>query len=216
MIDLHTHNSVRRSGVFSVENLMAHETRVPDNSHNAFSVGAHPWFLRDENIDEQLERVAQLAADKRVVAIGEAGYDRRQGGATELQRKAFEAQAALAEELSKPLVIHCVKMWDELWASKKRLNPQSAWIIHGFNGGVEQAWQLIDGGFRLSLWIKSVLNGSMDEVIREMPAEMLFAETDGFDAGIELVYERYARVRGVSADWLTERMRDNYMNLVGG
>jgi len=213
LINLHTHDSVRTPGVFAVENLMLHEDRVPDNAADAFSVGIHPWFLQKEDIGEQLTLLAHLADDKCVIAIGEAGYDRRRGAAGELQQEVFEAQAQLAEEKGKPLVIHCVKGWDELWSSKRRLKPRVPWIIHGFNGGIDQARQLVAGDMYLSLWVKSVLNGALDPVLAGIPRERIFLETDGFEVDLALVYEKAAQGMNISVELLADTIRNNFLNL---
>jgi TatD DNase family protein len=213
LIDIHTHDSVLTDGVFAVENLMIHEGRLPDGSAKAFSVGIHPWFLNEEEVDSQLAQLAKLAADERVVAIGEAGYDRRKGPDLALQERVFEEQARMADELSKPLIIHCVKGWDELWASRLRLRPRVPWIIHGFNGSIEQAGQLIAGGMYLSLWIKSVLNGSLDRVIRELPSDRIFLETDGFGIALEEVYKRAAQAAVITPAEFASAVSDNYLKL---
>jgi TatD DNase family protein len=213
LIDIHTHGSILTSGQFAVENIMIHEGRVPDDSASAFSVGIHPWFLSGKEMEEHLERLVELASDQRVVAIGEAGYDRRRGPDMQLQQRAFEEQAKLAGELGKPLMIHCVRGWDELWASKLRLKPAVPWIVHGFNGSVEQAGQLVSGGMYLSLWVKSVLNGSLDRVIAEVPAEKIFLETDGFETDLHALYERAAEAAGKPFDEFAEKIRENYLTL---
>ncbi|MFO7574712.1 MAG: TatD family hydrolase [Bacteroidales bacterium] len=213
LINLHTHDSVRTRGVFAVENLMLHEGRLPDNAADAFSVGVHPWFLQKENLGEQLSLLAQLTDDERVIAVGEAGYDRRRGAGVGLQQEAFEAQAQLAEDKGKPLVIHCVKGWDELWASKRRLKPQVPWIIHGFNGGIDQARQLVAGGMYLSLWVKSVLNGALDPVIAGIPHELIFLETDGFEVDLALVYEKAAQGVNIPVGLFADTIRNNYLSL---
>lgn len=213
LINIHTHGSVRCKGVFAIENLMLHEGRRPDESADAFSAGIHPWFLNEEDFAEQLEQLSLLAYDDRIVAIGEAGYDRRRGPDTAFQHKVFEAQAAIAAEAGKPLMIHCVKGYDELWASMKSLKPSVPWIIHGFNGSTDQAIQLIGGGFYLSLWVKSVLNGSLDEVMRAVPADHIFLETDGFDVEVKTVYDRAAQGCNLSTAGLINTIHSNYQRL---
>ncbi len=213
LVNLHTHDSVRTRGVFAVENLMMHEGRSPDDASDAFSVGIHPWFLQREQIAEHIARLTQLLTDDRVVAVGEAGYDRRRGADEGLQREVFETQAKLAEEMGKPLVIHCVKGWDELWASKRRLKPQMPWIIHGFTGGIDQARQLVAGDMYLSLWVKSVLGGALDQVLAGIPQERIFLETDGFEIDLAQVYDKAAMVMNIRVDLLADTIRNNYLSL---
>ena len=216
LINIHTHDSVRTEGVFAVENLMLHEGRIPDNSADAFSIGIHPWFLQKGNADEQLARLTAIASDDRVVAVGEAGYDKRRGPDMEIQRAVFEAQARLADELGKPLVIHCVKGWDELWESRRRLKPKSPWVIHGFNGSPEQATQLVSGDMFLSLWVKSVLSGALNQVIAETPLSRLFLETDGFYVEMRSVYESGARAGGITLPDLATAILQNYNDIFVG
>jgi TatD DNase family protein len=215
LINFHTHDSVRTRGVFAVENLMMHEERIPDDSADAFSVGIHPWFLKKEDYARQFERLSLIATDERVMAIGEAGYDSRKGPDIALQRLVFEAQAKLASDLGKPLVIHCVKGYDELWASLKRLKPAVPWIIHGFNGSPEQANQLVEGGMYLSLWVKSVLSGSLAGVMKAVPVSRIFLETDGFEVEVKTLYEHAARCYAISVTDLGKTINDNYRRLFG-
>ena len=54
------------------------------------SVSLHPWYLTEENLPGQLEWMAEmLAADSRIVALGEAGLDKCCPVSYELQRTAF-------------------------------------------------------------------------------------------------------------------------------
>ena len=52
-----------------------------------------------------------LVSGSGVVAIGEAGLDTLAESPMDLQKEVFLAQANLAEETHKPLIIHCVKAW---------------------------------------------------------------------------------------------------------
>ena len=45
-IDIHTHGSGVSSGIYAIENLMAHEERTPgDNPSQPCTYGIHPWHL---------------------------------------------------------------------------------------------------------------------------------------------------------------------------
>ena len=91
-----------------------------------------------------------LVSGSGVVAIGEAGLDTLAESPMDLQKEVFLAQANLAEETHKPLIIHCVKAWADLIACKKAVKPEMPWIIHGFRGNGELASQLVRLGFYLS------------------------------------------------------------------
>ena len=74
-----------------------------------------------------------------LIAFGEAGFDKLRGPSVELQRSVFAEQVKIAGENRKPLVIHCVKAWDELLAAHKNLKPVTPWLVHGFRGKKELA-----------------------------------------------------------------------------
>lgn len=157
-IDIHTHGSVSMPGVFSVETLLAHENRRPEEiSGITFIADIHPWYLSAGNQEEQLEFVRKMIGYKNLIAIGEAGFDRLRGPSFGIQRKIFEDQVRLAEDCNKPVVIHCVKAWDELLAAHKKLKPGLPWLVHGFRGKKELADQLIARGMYLSFWFDFVI-----------------------------------------------------------
>lgn len=146
--DFHTHNldapagSIINPPIGEVDAFLA---RRPDAT---ISVGIHPWDTAGEVDYAGLDRLARLP---QVVAIGETGLDRLRGGAMERQEEVFRHHAALAEELEKPLVIHCVKAFDLLLRLKKELRPKQQWTVHGFRGNPTLARQLLDAGIDLSI-----------------------------------------------------------------
>lgn len=115
-----------------------------------YSVGIHPWDAASAT-DATFGQLRRMAADPRVIAIGEAGLDRLRGPGLDVQTPVFEAQARLAEELQKPLIIHMVRTAAEVLAIRRRLSPQQPWILHGFAGKPTLARQLAAAGLYLSL-----------------------------------------------------------------
>lgn len=150
------------------------------------SAGIHPWQIGDAEC--QLDTLKRLAFRSEYVAIGEAGLDKRKGAPLPAQLDVFEAQVRLAEECGKPLLVHCVKAWPELMATKKRWLPAQPWIIHGFRGNGILAGQLVRQGFRLSFGLFF-----HPEAARAAWPDCLFAETDeAAETGIREVYARLA------------------------
>lgn len=149
------------------------------------SCGIHPWYISD--VAAQLTELKSKAVLPEVVAIGEAGLDKVTGASGMLQEKVFVEQVFLAEELKKPLVIHCVKAWQELMQIKKRTHPGMPWIIHGFRGKGELAIQLIREGYFLSFG-----HYFHPEAVRAAWPDRLLAETDEGDPDIRSVYQRLA------------------------
>ncbi|HEX2977163.1 MAG TPA: TatD family hydrolase, partial [Bacteroidales bacterium] len=130
----------------------------------------------------------KMANNPLVIAIGEAGFDKLKGPSFELQRKVFRMQVELSESLKKPLIIHCVRAWEELLSVHKEMRPEMPWMIHGFRGKIKLAEQLLSKGFYLSLWFEFVLRPESSDLIRALPQNRIFLETDGADVDIRDIY----------------------------
>ncbi|MDX9726840.1 MAG: TatD family hydrolase [Bacteroidales bacterium] len=215
-IDIHTHGSQPVEGVFSVENVMAHEgLNTGDIKAAVFSAGIHPWYLNPENKIDLLSYMENISSDPRLLAIGEAGFDKLRGPSPELQRSVFARQAAMAEERKKPLFIHCVRAWDELLDVHKSLRPSSPWMVHGFRGKKELARQLTSRGMYLSFWFDFIIRSESSDLIRSVPRERIFIETDGADTDIRIIYGKVASDIGVTTERLKEIINENFRTLAG-
>jgi TatD DNase family protein len=212
-IDIHVHGGTPVSGIFILESLMAHEEKLPaDVSGVAYTYGIHPWFLNEDNHEQLIISVENSINHPDVIAIGEAGFDRLRGPSIELQRMAFEEQIAISEETRKPVVIHCVRAWDELLSVKKKLKPKMPWLVHGFRGNMELAAQLLSKGMYLSFWFDFVLRPESRDLLRRLPADRIFLETDGADVDIRAVYAKVASDLKISVDKLKSIVLSNYDN----
>lgn len=212
-IDIHTHGVRPAPGVFIVANLLAHEREVPEKMPGiAFTAGIHPWYLNEKNHDQLINFVLRVADHPCLIAIGEAGFDKLKGPATELQKKTFEEQIIIANDKKKPVIIHCVRAWEDLLSAHKKLKPLTPWLIHGFRGKKELALQLISRGMYLSFWFDFVLQTESATLIRSLPKERIFLETDGADIDIRNVYAKVALDLDISVDELKVVIFENYGN----
>ena len=210
-IDIHTHGAKPVHGLFSVEVLMAHEERIPEKTPDlAFTYGIHPWYLDESNHNRQLASVIKTTADSLVIAVGEAGFDKIKGPSMDLQRKTFEEQVIIAEELKKPVVIHCVRAWDELLSAHKRLHPKLPWLVHGFRGNKDLAMQLISKGMYISFWFEFILKPESSELVRSLPKDRIFLETDGAEVDIRDIYNKVSGDLGLELNGLKKLILDNF------
>ena len=210
-IDMHTHDGCPSAGVFIVDCLMAHEDKLPVNIPGiAYTYGIHPWFLNENNYEQLLSSVEKSIGLPGVFAIGEAGFDKLRGPSADLQRKIFEDQIAISEEVKKPVVIHCVKAWDELLASHKKLRPQMPWLIHGFRGTPELATQLLSRGMYLSFWFNFVIRPESSRLLKILPKERIFLETDGADLDIKDIYKKVAADLDITVEDLKNIIFSNF------
>ncbi len=149
--DVHTHqiytednDDPYHSCIFDVYSL---EFEVAKELHqrHSFSCGIHPWYSEDS--ETQMAYLTEIASDSRIVAIGETGLDKLKGPSLEVQIPVFKKHIELSERLGKPIIIHCVKAWEELLRVKKESNPTQPWVIHGYRGKPELTKRLIKEGF---------------------------------------------------------------------
>jgi TatD DNase family protein len=210
-IDIHNHGAKSKKGVFSVEVLMAHEEREPENLVGiTYTYGIHPWYLDETNHNHLISKVIKAAGNELVAGIGEAGFDRIKGPSTDLQRKTFEEQVYIAEELKKPLVIHCVRAWDELLQEHKKLKPKMPWLVHGFRGKPDLALQLIAKGMYLSFWFDFILRPESTLLIKSLPTDKIFLETDGSGVDIREIYDKVSKDLEITIDKLRSIIHKNF------
>lgn len=185
--NIHTHYPTTHPEDISIINILIRggESYHLEDGQN-YSAGIHPWYI--DNIGQQLDELEHLCTYPNIVAIGEAGFDKIRGGTPDIQQEAFQVQALLAEKVNKPLIIHCVKAYDEIIKNKKAIKPQVPWIIHGFRGNGKQAGQLLRQGFYLSFG--QYFNS---EALKAAYPDYLFAETDDADIDIRSVYQQITK-----------------------
>lgn len=111
------------------------------------SLGIHPWWV-DADWKTLFERMRQRVRAADVLFVGECGLDKVRGGNWSAQLVCFEAQVELAEQMGKPLLIHCVKAYDEVLRVCRTTRVRR--IIHGFRGKPQLAQGLLNRGFDLS------------------------------------------------------------------
>jgi TatD DNase family protein len=189
--NFHTHTISQNPKEKGIYNLLIQDVEEFDNLQSEWiSVGIHPWYADAGKWERQLQIVERIAINEWVLAIGECGLDRLIELSLDKQLMIFEAQVRIAEQVQKPVIIHCVRAFNELLQWKKRRKPSVPLIIHGFNNKPEIARQLITHDFYLSLGTALLQSGSnAEKVLKIIPITKLFLENDDSDISIEMVYE---------------------------
>ena len=198
-VDIHTHLSPVLPDETVVRNLNLEEAEheLFSKGEGLFSVGVHPWDL-DKLSDDWFERLTKLCADQRVVMIGECGLDKNSEASIRLQTEIFEKHILVSENLSKPLIIHCVGRFNELLDLRKKHQPSQKWIIHGFRGKPALADQILRAGCDISFGAK--WNA---ESVKLVPLEHLFVETDESKTPIMDIYKELAAIKNCKPEELT-------------
>lgn len=200
LLDIHTHSASTPSEEAILNVSPAHFAPQPGRY---YSVGYHPWHLSDDG-SEDWNRLNEVAHHPQVLAIGEAGLDKVAGADFAIQLNAFEQQATLAEEVSKPLIIHCVRSFNEVMTMKKTLKSTIPWIIHGFRGKRELAEQLCAQGFFITYGFRY-----NEEALRATPPNRLFLESDESTTPIHRLYEEVAGKLLLTPEELVRQVREN-------
>ena len=184
-----------------------HTQSFTDNSAVFYSLGIHPEEVED-NLPGKKQIIERYAVLDCVIAIGEAGLDKTYNSNFDIQKDVFNYQIRLSEKVKKPLIIHCVKAFDELIAFKKEIKPQQNWIIHGFRGKPEQMRQLLQHNMYFSFGI--YFN---EETIRQIPLDHLLLETDTRAISIQEVYRKVAKCLPLNEAELIFQIEKNFAKI---
>lgn len=143
--------------------------------------------------------------------VGEIGLDYLRPD-REAQLRIFEGQLRLAEAAGKPVVLHCVKAFEETMRLLKQFRLRAV-IFHGFIGSPEQAARAVAAGYYLSFGPRSLRSPRTVRALGSIPTQRLFLETDDAPATIESVYATAARLLGMPLDRLKETIYNNYLHI---
>ena len=146
------------------------------------SVGLHPNHISD-SWSADMQELAALAGQPKVVAIGETGLDyyRSRDHAT-TQKEMFQAHLDLARQRRLPVIIHCrAADADTLAMVRANVPDWRPWgVMHCFAGNTEVALECIKLGLLISFTgIVTFKNADALRVVAgAVPLESLVLETD--------------------------------------
>lgn len=206
--DIHTHNLRPESECLSIFNRYEHFDAI--NEGMLCSVGLHPWYLDHAAADivSLKERVQSVD----VIAIGECGLDKIRGAAWDRQMHFFEQQILLANECYKPLIIHCVRAYEETLNMLQQAKVPV--IFHGFNKKMPVAQCILSAGHYLSFGAALLKPGaSAVDVWEQAPVTQCFLETDDATVSIRDVYAAAAGIRKTGEDALILQLEQNFKNV---
>lgn len=208
-IDIHTHHAENKPNILEVIQLDPGGLIRP--SDKLFSLGVHPWQTEDsEAWQTDLAALENLISNGLIpFAIGECGLDKLRGGAIDLQMSIFEKQIQISEELHIPLIIHCVKAWDELIRLYRKHKPKQPWIIHGFRGKTQLAKQLLSCS---DIFLSFGVSYNAD-TWKYVPLDRVFLETDTAQLSIESVYYKAAKERNIDLNDFISQIECNFAYL---
>jgi len=147
-----------------------------ENSDVWAAVGFHPHEAKDCD-DAAFEQISRLAADDRVVAIGECGLDYHyMHSPRETQIAVLERHIDLAKRLAKPIIIHNRESTDDML----RILQDGRGILHSFTEKYDVAKTLIDRGYFISFSgiVTFRTAESLRDAAKRLPHDRVLIETD--------------------------------------
>ncbi len=211
LLDIHTHQPPQ-PGNWAIQNLYQdfEQVHLPSN----FSIGLHPWYIQQQSLQQELQLLGQYAAHAHVLAIGECGLDKVCATDFVLQTAAFAAQIQLANQVNKPLVIHCVRAYTEVLGMLRQANNRVPVIFHGFNKNGQLAKQLVEEGYYLSFG-KALQQQRLQHVLATVPLNHILLETDDATIDITGIYQLAASALSVDIDTLSLQVQQNAVAIFG-
>ncbi|MBI2042191.1 MAG: TatD family hydrolase [Candidatus Nealsonbacteria bacterium] len=186
---------------------------------------------KEETFD--YEKYKELAKSKKVVAIGEVGFDyywkpktqKKLADFQQKQRDIFHSQLELAQELDLPLIIHCRMAHDQLLEAICSHRDKLRGVLHCHTANWEKTKECLDTEFYFGFNGLIFKMPSSEEVIKNLPLEKILVETDApyltppQEEGrnepiyIKHVVSRIAQIKGLSYEKVAEATTQNAKNL---
>lgn len=146
------------------------------------SVGTHPHNA-DEELHITTDRLVELSAHPKVVAIGEAGLDYHYDkSAREAQKQSFIAHIAAARITGLPLVIHARAADADMIDILKKETEIGSFpaVLHCFSSGAGLAKIGVELGLYVSFSGIATFKNAQDirDVARDVPYDRILVETD--------------------------------------
>ena len=182
-------------------------------SNQFYSAGFHPWFI--ENFDDDwTTKLKKINLHQNILAIGECGLDRNIKIDFGLQQQAFQQQILIANQVTKPLIIHSVRAFYDVISELKKAKNKMPVVYHGYNNSLQIAQTLIANNGYLSFG-KSILQAknNTSEILKQLPLEKIFFESDDSIFSIENVFEKASEILNVDVSSLKLQIIKNFKHV---
>ena len=213
---------------FDLETSLGAVELAQKHEHLYATVGMHPHDAKNLTPDV-LKSFRELLDHPKVIALGEIGLDYyRNLSPHNVQKKAFEKQLNLAEEMEMPIIIHNRDAYMDILPILEARKGKVRGVLHCFTGDVELMHRSIGIGFHIGIGgIVTFPNAEdMQTVATEVPSERLLIETDcpwlapqfrrgkrNEPAYVPAVAEKIAELRDTSVEAIGEITTKNFDTL---
>ena len=209
-INIHCHQIIGND--LSIQNIDLLDFSLHQIQH-PFSLGLHPWSIDKNEISDIKKKLnaTLLKEEKFLMAIGETGIDKGIHIPIKLQENIFKFHIELAAELKKPLILHCVRSFNEIHNIIRQMKFNMPVIVHGFNNNIHIAESCFAHGYYLSFGA-ALLNEQSNarKVLKAISNDRFFLETDDSNISIEQIYEAATSVKNISMIELLQIQNHNF------
>lgn len=192
------------------------------------AVGIHPETAGQQPAD-YLAQLERMAADPRVVAVGEIGLDYHyEGYDRDVQIRLFREQLDLAKQLDLPVIIHARDCTEDYVNILREMRPRG--VVHCFSGSAETAREVLKLGMYIGftgvLTFKNAKKAL--KALAEVPEDKLVLETDcpymapephrgtrNDSSNLSYVAARIAEIKGVSVQEVEQTTWENACRVFG-
>lgn len=150
------------------------------------AVGIHPHQTDPKNADtpeEQIKKLAKLAKNKNVVAIGESGLDFSPAPPSEKDRSQkeqlflFKAQIKIARREKLPILVHCREAFQDVVKILQESLPLKG-VFHCYSAGKKGIAEVEKLGFYFGVCGNLTYDTGLQNVFLKIPLEKILLETD--------------------------------------
>ena len=146
-------------------------------------IGIHPSEIENFDENNSVEKIFELAANKKVVAIGEIGLDyhwEKDSAVRLAQQKIFIRQLDIARQLNLPVCIHERDAHGDALKILQREGKGLRGVLHCFSGSLEMAREVWKLGWLIGIDGPITFKNSakLPEIVKAAPRELILLETD--------------------------------------
>jgi TatD DNase family protein len=202
-------------------------------------VKRYPWVYQVaattphdvEKEGEEVFSVIEAAAhNNELVAIGETGLDYYYTHSKkEIQHTFLRRYLRLAKECDLPVVIHCRDAFEDFFKILDEEYKGKPGVLHCFTGNIEEAKEVLDRGWYLSLSgiVTYKKSEELQKVAKFVPLNRLFIETDSpylapqkvrgktnEPAYLPLTAQKIADLKGITIEEVASQTSENVRTLL--
>jgi TatD DNase family protein len=182
-VDFHSHFlDMKVEGLFQASDFVV--------ENHLFSAGIHPWKADKTGFKYD------LIAHQNCRAIGEVGLDAICSVDRARQVRVFIEMIQLSEQYEKPLILHCVRTWNQIRDLKREFRPKQTWIFHGFRK-VNLLDEVLKEGVVPSFGAAILKDEKLLGGVKELQNDQFFLETDDAPMHISAIYRSVAKVKNI-------------------